>query len=84
MDHAAERGGITQCNGPVIRGAEKVLAFPNPLSHNDCGDLVDLGLQHQYRSPFGLLPEWRSSSFTERDRVWGPSDAIEGPSLAYG
>ena len=67
-----------------IRWAEKVLAFPNPLGHNDCGDLVNLGLQHQYRSSFGLLPEWRSHGFTERDRMHGRLAAIEGPTLAYG
>lgn len=62
-----KRAGITECYRGEPDPVEKVLAFPNPLGHNDYGDLVDLGLQHQYRLPFGLLPEWRSTSFTERD-----------------
>ena len=84
MVDAAKRAGITECYWPGPHADEKVLAFPNPLGHNDCGDLVDLGLQHQYRLPSGLLPEWRSTSFTERDELLGSSDAIEGPTLAYG
>ena len=47
----------------IERGTFARVHVHNPLGHNDCGDLVELGLQHQYRSPFGLLPEWRSSRF---------------------
>ena len=66
---AAKRAVITECYWLEVHPVEKVLAFTNPLGHNDYGDLVDLGLPHQYRLPFGLLPEWRSTRFTERDEL---------------
>ena len=84
MVDAAERAGIPECYWLEPHAGEKVLAFPNPLGHNDYGDLIDPGLQHQYRLPAGLLPEWRSINFTERDELRGSSDAIEGLTLAYG